>query len=201
MAVSKRGRKFFEKVVTPVVGSLVRANVSPNVLTVSGLLVTGVSLPFFSWGRADGVFFLLAGLLLALGSLLDGLDGLAARMMGKQTRFGAFLDSFTDRISDSFIVVGFVLSGVVDAVLAVAMLTAMMLVSYARARAESLAVDLKEVGLGERAVRLVAAVLGTFLAYVDASAILAAAFFITVVSAVTVVQRFAAVASALSETR
>ncbi|MCX8201892.1 MAG: CDP-alcohol phosphatidyltransferase family protein [Candidatus Caldarchaeum sp.] len=201
MAVSRRGRSVFEKVAAPVVKALAGAGFTPNVLTVLGLFLTAVSVPFFGWGRSDGVFFLPAGLALALGSFFDGLDGLVARITGRQTRFGAFFDSFTDRVSDSFIVLGFALSGAVDEVLAVAMLASMMLVSYARARAESLGVDLKEVGLGERAVRLVAAVLGTFFAYVNVWAIFAAAVFITLVSAVTVVQRFAAVAAALSERR
>lgn len=134
---------------------------------------------------------------MAAGSFLDGLDGSLARLLGSQSNFGAFLDSFTDRISDSLIVLGFLLSGAVDAVLALGMLASSMLVSYARARAEGLGVSLKEVGVGERAVRLLAAIAATFTAYINPLTLFAAAIFITVVSMITVVQRFIATAAAL----
>ncbi len=135
--------------------------------------------------------------MLAVSSFLDGLDGSLARLLGSQSRFGAFLDSFTDRVSDALIVFGFLLSGVVDAVLALGMLASSMLVSYARARAEALGVSLKEVGVGERAVRLLAAIVATFTAYINPLTIFAAAVFITAVSLITVVQRFFAAAAAL----
>lgn len=198
VVVSRRGRSFFEKVVTPVVSVFARAGFTPNMLTFLGLVATAASLFFYMLAKANSIYFLFAALLLAVGSLLDGLDGPLARHTGRQSNAGAFLDSFIDRVSDTLIVVGFMLTGFVDGFLAVAMLASSMLVSYARARGESLNVSLREVGFGERAVRLLAAIAGTLLAIMHPLALQASAIFIIVVSTVTAVQRVWATMSILS---
>ncbi|MEM0348659.1 MAG: CDP-alcohol phosphatidyltransferase family protein [Candidatus Caldarchaeum sp.] len=197
MSISRRGRGLFEKTITPIVKLLAHSSITPNMLTAAGLILTAAATICYYLSRENLGYFLLAGVLLAVSSFLDGLDGSLARLLGSQSRFGAFLDSFTDRVSDALIVFGFLLSGVVDAVLALGMLASSMLVSYARARAEALGVSLKEVGVGERAVRLLAAIVATFTAYINPLTIFAAAVFITAVSLITVVQRFFAAAAAL----
>jgi archaetidylinositol phosphate synthase len=189
MAVSRRGRGFFEKGVKPLVSLLSAVGITPNMLTVMGLVLTALSLVFYSWSRVDRLNLVYAALLIALGGLLDGLDGPLARLTGRQSNVGAFLDSFTDRVSDILLTVGFLLTGLVDVYLAVAMLSTSMLVSYARARGEALNVSLKEVGLGERAVRILAAIVGTLAASLLDVGLTAAAMFIVVVASITVVQR------------
>jgi archaetidylinositol phosphate synthase len=189
MAVSRRGRGFFEKGVKPLVSLLSAVGITPNMLTVMGLVLTALSLVFYSWSRVDRLNLVYAALLIALGGLLDGLDGPLARLTGRQSNVGAFLDSFTDRVSDILLTVGFLLTGLVDVYLAVAMLSTSMLVSYARARGEALNVSLKEVGLGERAVRILAAIVGTLAASLLDFGLTAAAMFIVVVASITVVQR------------
>jgi phosphatidylglycerophosphate synthase len=189
MAVSRRGRGFFEKGVKPLVSLLSTVGITPNMLTVMGLVLTALSLVFYSWSRVDRLNLVYAALLIALGGLLDGLDGPLARLTGRQSNVGAFLDSFTDRVSDILLTVGFLLTGLVDVYLAVAMLSTSMLVSYARARGEALNVSLKEVGLGERAVRILAAIVGTLAASLLDVGLTAAAMFIVVVASITVVQR------------
>jgi archaetidylinositol phosphate synthase len=189
MAVSRRGRGFFEKGVKPLVSLLSAVGITPNMLTVMGLVLTALSLVFYSWSRVDRLNLVYAALLIALGGLLDGLDGPLARLTGRQSNVGAFLDSFTDRVSDILLTVGFLLTGLVDVYLAVAMLSTSMLVSYARARGEALNVSLKEVGLGERAVRILAAIVGTLVASLLDVGLTAAAMFIVVVASITVVQR------------
>jgi archaetidylinositol phosphate synthase len=189
MAVSRRGRGFFEKGVKPLVSLLSAVGITPNMLTVMGLVLTALSLVFYSWSRVDRLNLVYAALLIALGGLLDGLDGPLARLTGRQSNVGAFLDSFTDRVSDILLTVGFLLTGLVDVYLAVAMLSTSMLVSYARARGEALNVSLKEVGLGERAIRILAAIVGTLAASLLDIGLTAAAMFIVVVASITVVQR------------
>jgi phosphatidylglycerophosphate synthase len=189
MAVSRRGRGFFEKGVKPLVSLLSAVGITPNMLTVMGLVLTALSLVFYSWSRVDRLNLVYAALLIALGGLLDGLDGPLARLTGRQSNVGAFLDSFADRVSDILLTVGFLLTGLVDVYLAVAMLSTSMLVSYARARGEALNVSLKEVGLGERAVRILAAIVGTLAASLLDVGLTAAAMFIVVVASITVVQR------------
>ncbi|MEM4334833.1 MAG: CDP-alcohol phosphatidyltransferase family protein [Candidatus Caldarchaeum sp.] len=197
MAVSRRGRTFFENAALPVVKLFAKAGISPNFLTAAGVGLTFLSLFFYGLARVERVYFLAAGFVLSLGALLDGLDGSLARLTGSQSRMGAFVDSVSDRVSDSLIVVGFMITGYVDGLLAVVMLASSMLVSYVRARGESLSVSLKEVGIGERAVRVVAAILGTFLAYLNPLMLYVSAVFISVVSFITVVQRVWATAVAL----
>lgn len=199
VVVSRRGRSFFEKAVTPVVNAFAHMGFSPNMLTVLGLVATAASLPFFILAKAESPYFLAAATFLALGSFFDGLDGPLARLTGRNSNVGSFLDSFVDRVSDTLVVAGFMMTGFVNGFLGLAMLASSMLVSYVRARGESLNVSLKEVGLGERAVRLVAIILGTFLAYVYPLALPASALFVTAVSTVTVVQRVYVALSVLSE--
>ncbi|MEM1943528.1 MAG: CDP-alcohol phosphatidyltransferase family protein [Candidatus Caldarchaeum sp.] len=199
MAVSRRGRALFENAALPVVKLFAKAGISPNVLTAAGVGLTSLSLAFYGLARVERVYFLAAGFVLSLGALLDGLDGSLARLTGSQSRMGAFVDSVSDRVSDSLIVVGFMVTGYVDGLLAVVMLASSMLVSYVRARGESLSVSLKEVGIGERAVRVVAAILGTFLAYLNPLMLYVSAVFISVVSFITVVQRVWATAVALRD--
>ena len=197
MAVSRRGRGFFEKSVRPVVAFLSAAGLTPNMLTVMGLVFTTMSLVFYSWARFDRLNLIYAALMVALGGLLDGLDGPLARLTGKQSSVGAFIDSFTDRVSDILISAGFLLTGFVDAYVAFAMLSTSMLVSYARARGEALNVSLKEVGWGERAVRVLAVLVGTVAAYFVDYGLTAAALFVAAVTSVTVVQRVRATLTVL----
>jgi len=197
MSVSRRSRKLFEQIVRPLVSAFWSAGLTPNMLTVLGVVMTAFSLIFYGWAKFDRVYFLYACLFVALGGLFDGLDGPLARLSGRQTSAGAFIDSFTDRISDIFIAVGFMLTGFVDAYVAFAMLSTSMLVSYARARGEALNVSLKEVGWGERAVRILAVLVGTVAAYFVDYGLTAAALFVAAVSSVTVVQRVRATLTVL----
>ena len=128
-----------------------RAGVTPNAITVFGFVLavaTAVLAGFEMW--------IIAGVVFVIGSLSDMFDGSVARMSGKATRFGAFLDSNRE---------GLVLGGIGVAMAteartwAVAMtflaLAGSFLVSYTRARAEGLGVDSNKGGLFSRTERLV----------------------------------------------
>jgi CDP-diacylglycerol--glycerol-3-phosphate 3-phosphatidyltransferase len=137
----------------PVARLIARLGIHPNTITIAGLfLQIGVAVVF-------GLGHLTLGgwLLLAL-SPVDALDGLLARTLGRQSRFGAFLDSTIDRLSDTALVLGFVAHYIRhDDYLYVALLlvslVASMMISYIRARAESLNFSCK-VGLLTRVERL-----------------------------------------------
>lgn len=94
-------------------------------------------------------------LVLLASTSLDVLDGHVARKRGLETSFGAFLDSTLDRVSDAMYTFTLALIGIVDFAFAYALLTFEYLVSYTRARAESLGVSLAGVGLMERGERTV----------------------------------------------
>jgi CDP-diacylglycerol--glycerol-3-phosphate 3-phosphatidyltransferase len=143
------------------VASLARTGVTPNVLTTTGVslcLAAAILVPFEN--RADTllVYWLAAGIFV-VGSLLDILDGALARVGGKATPFGAFIDSTTDRVGEGAMLAAIALvfsrQGKDWAVVvAVAAVVGSFLVSYTRARAEALGLK-GDVGLGSRAERVV----------------------------------------------
>ena len=142
------------------VTSLARTGITPNVLTATGVslcLAAAILVPFEDHGKL--LFFWLAAGTFVVGSLLDILDGALARVGGKTTPFGAFIDSTTDRVGEGAMLAAIALVfarhgkdwGVV---LAVAAVVGSFLVSYTRARAEALGLR-GDVGLGSRAERVV----------------------------------------------
>jgi len=140
---------------------LARTGVTPNVLTTTGVslcLAAAVLVPFEN--RADEVLvYWLAAAVFVVGSLLDILDGALARVGGKATPFGAFIDSTTDRVGEGAMLAAIALvfsrnGNDWAVVVAVAAVVGSFLVSYTRARAEALGLK-GDVGLGSRAERVV----------------------------------------------
>jgi CDP-diacylglycerol---glycerol-3-phosphate 3-phosphatidyltransferase len=189
-------RTFFTNLITPVARLLLRLNVSPDAVTVVGTLgVVVAALWFFPRGE------LLVGVLVITAFVFsDLLDGTMARVSGKTSPWGAFLDSTLDRMGDSAIFGGlvlyfaFVVESEVLAALALYALVTGWLTSYTRARAESLGYDAK-VGLAARADRLVAILAAAGLSDLfDVPVLLEAVLWLlAVASTVTVVQRILAV--------
>jgi CDP-diacylglycerol--glycerol-3-phosphate 3-phosphatidyltransferase len=148
---------------------LTRTRVTPNALTTSGVLLCGIaSLLVLFEGRNELLFYWLAALVFVVGSLLDILDGALARAGGKTTPFGAFLDSTTDRISEGFMLtaIAYVLARHHHPVFVAVAMTAVagsFLVSYTRAKAESIGLR-GDVGIGSRAERVVVITAGLVLA-------------------------------------
>jgi CDP-diacylglycerol--glycerol-3-phosphate 3-phosphatidyltransferase len=140
-------------VLGPLARFIARLGIHPNTITIAGLILQiGVAVVF-------GLGYLTLGgwLLLAL-SPVDALDGLLARTVGKQSRFGAFLDSTVDRLSDTSLILGltafYIQQGAyLNVALLLISLVASMMISYIRARAESLNFSCK-VGLLTRVERL-----------------------------------------------
>ena len=146
-------------VVGPLARLLLALHVSPNALTLTGLTVTGVSA--YLIGEAH---LLAGGLVLLGGSAMDMLDGAVARLGNKATRFGAFLDSITDRLGEAAALFGLLVFYVrqdheLGAYLAFGAVVMSFMVSYLRARAEGLGVP-GDVGLMGRPERIVVLVAG-----------------------------------------
>ena len=108
--------------------------------------------------EANDIMFpsqIIASILLLISGFFDVVDGCVARVLNKSTPKGAFLDSNFDKISEALIFIGIAIGGLSNPILAMIALSSSILVSYLRARAESLGIELKGVGVGERAERLV----------------------------------------------
>lgn len=123
-----------------------RLGVTPNSLTVLGMLMN-----LAAGLIAAGGNLVLAGVVWVLSGLFDGLDGALARRIGVTGKFGAFLDSMLDRYSDAFVLFGILIYAgdrgqLLETRLVFVTLVGSLLVSYTRARAESLGIDCK-VGL------------------------------------------------------
>jgi CDP-diacylglycerol---glycerol-3-phosphate 3-phosphatidyltransferase len=168
-----------------IVGAIAATGINPNALTAFGLAVNLFAAGLFATGR-----FLLAAALIFFAGFLDMLDGQVARREGRVTVFGAFFDSTLDRYADMALFMGLLVyyadtDRTAYVVLAAAAAAGSVMVSYSRARAESLIPTCK-VGFMERPERLVLLVLGGFF---DRMA--PALWVIAVVSTITVVHRIA----------
>lgn len=152
-------RKPIEKAIRPVGNALRKTGLTPDHLTIVGLLV-GVGAAF-----AIGSGRLFLGLVLVvLAALPDLLDGALAKASGAASQRGAFFDSTVDRVTDALLLggVAYYLAGHESphlAVLPFAVMSASSLISYQRAKAESLGLDARG-GLMERAERVVLLCLG-----------------------------------------
>ncbi len=149
---------------TPVARFFGRLGFSPNALTLIGFGIAIVGAYF-----ASVQSWLIAGLIVAFGAIFDLFDGALARATGKTSSFGAFLDSTFDRLGEAVVYVG-ILVGLVAAefklgvALAGSAMAASLMVSYVRARSESLGFSpgtgMANVGLAPREVRMVILVVG-----------------------------------------
>ncbi|HXV97554.1 MAG TPA: CDP-alcohol phosphatidyltransferase family protein, partial [Anaerolineae bacterium] len=142
--LTEAARKYFRILYEPPARFISTLGVSPNVLTVVGfLLMVGIAVVL-----AQGYLFL-GGILIIIAALFDAIDGTLARMMGRTSRFGAFLDSTLDRYSEAVIFLGLFiyLSGQnqkIELLLVYATVVGSLMVSYARARAEGIGISLKD---------------------------------------------------------
>jgi CDP-diacylglycerol--glycerol-3-phosphate 3-phosphatidyltransferase len=142
-------------IIDPIVTFLAQVGVSPDLLTILGMLLHFL----FAWLIASGEFFW-AGIAIFIFVPLDALDGALARKIGReQGNFGAFLDSTSDRIAEIILYAGYISYFYQHdnpwMVLATYVaITGSIMVSYTRSRAEALGISCK-VGLLTRVERYV----------------------------------------------
>jgi phosphatidylglycerophosphate synthase len=148
------GRRYLALVERRLMPQAERLGITPDRATLAGLLLALMVPPGFLWHP-------LAGAILILGSgVADSMDGMLARRRGSPSAYGAFFDSCLDRISDGFYLAGiWVLfwpdhHPLAGGLMMTACMTASFLVSYSKARAESLGAPLSG-GMMERAARIV----------------------------------------------
>ena len=143
---------------------LFRRPLNPNLLSVLGVLISLSGAVSFARGALP-----LGGILLLLGGFFDTVDGAVARHNGTSSSFGAFLDSTLDRIVDMAVLLGILMHYAKAGDLPLALLAgiasiATVLVSYTKARAESIVSDFNG-GIMERFERVVLLVIGALTGY------------------------------------
>jgi CDP-diacylglycerol--glycerol-3-phosphate 3-phosphatidyltransferase len=183
-----RWRAGVDRVTAPVGDSIRHSGVTADQFTALGLAMAGVTALVIGSGRLR-----LGLVLLALSALPDLLDGAVAKATGTASPRGAFFDSVADRVTDSLVLLGIAWylageDGGRAALLPMAVLAASMLISYERAKAESLGFTARG-GLMERAERIIALGLGLLVP----SLLVPVLWVMLVLTLLTAVQRFAKV--------
>lgn len=175
-----------------------RLGFSPNGVTLIGLLITAISALLISFG-----YLFVGGLVMLGGSALDLIDGGLARRKGLVSRFGALLDSVVDRLQESLVLVGILcyyvwassdeLFGVIDQgaigiLLSYTAFVGSVMVSYLRARSESLGIECK-VGIMTRPERVLLLGGGLLLGQWISEILLVVLLALTIFGLFTTVQR------------
>src|ERR1051325_3173336 len=146
-------------IIQQIVRALSLSHIHPNYLTALGLVINAVAAVLFARGS-----FVAAGLVVVAAGLFDMVDGRVARLTNTVTPFGAFFDSVVDRYSDVALYIGLLVyyaraEHFFYVVLVALVMAGSVMISYARARAESLIPTCK-VGFLERPERVVLIIIG-----------------------------------------
>ncbi len=187
--VSSKLKKRFEGVVAAGIKPFADAGVTPNMVTILGLLVSFASAYFYYSWSSSPLLLIIAGALLLLSGLLDAIDGVIARTTGKVTKFGGFFDSVSDRYADAFVLAGVTLGGLCNPIAGFAALIGSLMVSYTRSRAEASGVAMAGVGLAERAERMIILAVVTFAAVYWLNILNYGVILLAIISHLTVIQR------------
>lgn len=157
-------RKFFKGTLEKIAALFQRLGVTPNQLTATGLVLQAAVAVVIALG-----YLTLGGVLLVLFSIFDSFDGALARLTGQVSRFGAFFDATLDRYAEALVLFGLLVyyTGLPDSrtevLLIYAAMVGSLLVSYTRAKAESLGIPCMA-GILTRAERVALLVIGLVLA-------------------------------------
>jgi CDP-diacylglycerol--glycerol-3-phosphate 3-phosphatidyltransferase len=159
----------------PIARILGKLGLHPNTVTLLGFFLNVVAGVILATGR-----LVLGGVFLLLASSVDSLDGALARVSGAKSRFGAFLDSTLDRLSESALLLGLLAwllrqGAALEMYLVFLVLLGSVMVSYTRARAEGVGYDCK-VGILTRLERVVVLGVGLIIGWVRPTLIVMAVF-------------------------
>jgi len=169
-----------------------RIRLTPNRLSLLGMVLAFASaITYAQWGT-DRLYLLLATAFLLLSGFCDALDGVVARLYQQATPFGGFFDSLLDRYADAAVFAALIMSGLCNPSWGLAALAGSLLVSYSRARAEALGVNMESVGLAERAERMLILALASVVAIIWESPAIVMNFavaLLAILSNLTVLQR------------
>jgi archaetidylinositol phosphate synthase len=165
---------------------------SPNFWTAVGLAFALVSALVYGLGMEYGL--IIGGILLLVSGFFDMVDGQVARVTGKTSKKGGYLDSMFDKIAETAIFLGILIGGYAEPYLVLLAITLSLLVSYARAKSDSLNVKLQGVGIGERAERLLVIAIIGIVGFMEIAVII-----VVIIAAITLIQRMMVTAKNIKE--
>ncbi|MEC4848432.1 MAG: CDP-alcohol phosphatidyltransferase family protein [Nitrosarchaeum sp.] len=165
---------------------------SPNFWTVVGLLFALASAVVYGMGIEFGL--IIGGILLLVSGFFDMVDGQVARVTGKTSKKGSYLDSMFDKIAEVAIFLGLLIGGYAEPYLVMLAITLSLLVSYARAKSDALNINLQGIGIGERAERLLVIAIIGIIGYIEPAVMIVA-----VIAGITLIQRMISTAKNIKE--
>jgi Phosphatidylglycerophosphate synthase len=149
-------KPFYNAVLMPAAKIFAKFKIHPNAITLMGLCISGTA----GWFAATGKWWL-AAVFIIIGSCMDGLDGLVARLYNKKSAFGAIFDSTADRLTEIFWLMGICIFfvrrpdwGAIPLYCTFTAITGSLMVSYVRARCEGAGVPCTS-GILQRPERIV----------------------------------------------
>lgn len=163
---------------------------TPNKISIVGFILSLAAAVTYIVMPMQSVLFLVFAVVLMLASgFCDTMDGIVARTFKQASTFGAFFDSTLDRYADVIIYAGVIISGLCRPVWGLAALAGSVLVSYTRARAESVGVKMESVGFAERAERMLILCVFTIIAIFYLPALNFGMILLAILTNFTVIQR------------
>jgi len=166
-----------------------QVGLTPNLASALGILTAVASAFLYGSPQFYPSNLLAAPLFLLVSGFFDALDGVIARLYGRATVFGGFLDSMLDRYADALVLAGIILGGFADVFWGFLALMGSLLVSYSRARAEAAGIRMETVGLAERAERILILFIASLLTLFWSEALWWSIVLLAVLTNLTVLQR------------
>ena len=155
---------------------------SPNFWTVVGLVIALSSAVVYGMGVEFGL--IIGGILLLVSGFFDMVDGQVARVTGKTSKKGEYLDSMFDKISEVAIFLGILIGGYAEPYVVLLAITLSLLVSYARAKSDLINIKLQGIGIGERAERLLVIAIIGIIGFMDYAVVI-----VIIIVGITLIQR------------
>ena len=165
---------------------------SPNFWTFVGLGFALVAAIIYGMGMEFGL--IIGGVLLLVSGFFDMVDGQVARVTGKSSKKGEYLDSMFDKISEVAIFLGILVGGYAEPYIVLLAITLSLLVSYARAKSDLINIKLQGIGIGERAERLLVIAIIGIIGFMDYAVLI-----IVIIAGITLIQRMVFTAKNIKE--
>ena len=165
---------------------------SPNFWTFVGLGFALVAAVIYGMGMEFGL--IIGGVLLLISGFFDMVDGQVARVTGKSSKKGEYLDSMFDKISEVAIFLGILVGGYAEPYIILLAITLSLLVSYARAKSDLINIKLQGIGIGERAERLLVIAIIGIIGFMDYAVLI-----VVIIAGITLIQRMVFTAKNIKE--
>ncbi len=164
-----RIRIYINSLINPIARIFIKIGLTPNIASIMGLIFSIIASVMIIKNK-----LIYASALIILSGFFDVIDGAIARISNKASKFGSFFDSMIDRYADAIILSSIIFSSKCEILPGLIAMVGSLLVSYARAKGESLGVNMAGIGLAERAERLIIISIGLFLNMMNYAIILLA---------------------------